>query len=113
MAAVVGTGVGLLAMAAPRQLVRLFGGDPDEVGGFASLGWRLFAARNLVIAPAAFLGSTAARDAVLAIQAPDQLVFAHGLLSGSIPRRSSLLAMAASGAVVALCLAARRADPQR
>ena len=100
VAAAVGIAVGLAAATAPGALSRAYGLGPLSGGG--ALGWRLFAGRNLLLAGAALQGRPWARQAVLALQLPDQLAFGHGLATGSLPRRSALLAMATSGAVVAL-----------
>lgn len=100
----VAAGLGLLvgagAAVAPGALARAYGLGP--LGGGGALGWRLFAGRNLLLAAAALQGRPWARQAVLALQLPDQAAFAHGLATGALPRRSALLAMATSAAVAAL-----------
>ena len=101
--------VGLAAAASPRGLLRIYGVNPDEVTGAGALGWRLFAARNIVVAGAALHGSRTARDVILAVQAPDQLVFLHAYRTRSVPRSTSLAAIATSGAIVAAGLVARHA----
>ncbi len=62
-------------MVRPDLLVRAYGMDPGEMNGVSSFGWRLFAARNLVLGGAAIAGAPWARDITLLVQAPDQLVF--------------------------------------
>lgn len=103
----IGIAVGLGAALAPRTLLRLYGVDPDEMTGAGVFGWRLFAGRNLVLGCAGVAGVRSARDAILVIQAADQLVFLHAYRTRSIPRATAALAMATSGVVVLADLAAR------
>jgi len=110
IAATLALAVGVGAALSPRTLLRIYGVDPDEMTEAGAFGWRLFAARNLVIGGAAFAGSESARNAMLAVQAPDQLVFLHAYRARALPRASAIAAMATSGAVIALGLAARRRD---
>lgn len=101
--------VGAGALATPSKLVALYGADPAQMTGIGAFGWRLFAIRNLMVGGLAARDPDAWRTFILATQLPDQLVFAHAFRTRSIPRPTAALAMASSGAVVALCLAARRA----
>ena len=100
--------VGIGAALAPARLLQVYGVDPDEMGGPGALGWRLFAVRNLAVGLAAMGGNRTARDMILPVQAADQLVFAHAYRSAAVPRAAALGAMATSGVIVALELAARR-----
>ena len=100
--------VGLGAIVAPRRLARLYGLDHRDMTGPGDLGWRLFGARNLVVGSLGLGGSQLMRDVTLAVQVPDQLVFAHAYRTRSIPRTTSVMAMLTSGAVIATGLAARR-----
>lgn len=100
--------IGLGAVAAPDRLVQLYGVDRSEMTGIGAFGWRLFGVRNIVIGAAAVAGHPLARDVTLAIQAPDQAVFAHAFATRSIPRPTAVLAMASSAAVAALAYRARR-----
>ena len=100
--------VGVGATLAPRHLARLYGMDHREMTGPGDLGWRLFGARNLVVGAVGLRGSQLMRDVTLAVQVPDQLVFAHAYRTRSIPRATSVMAMLTSGAVIATGLLARR-----
>ena len=105
----VGAGAGAIGVAAvlsPTLLGRVFGLTEPATGGGA-LAWRLFGVRTALIGVAAVRGSAQARRAVLPVQAADQLVFLHALVTGSVPRRTALMAMATSGALIAGCLVAR------
>ena len=101
--------VGIGALVAPRKLLGVYGVAPGEVGGAGELGWRLFAVRNLFVGGAALGGNPTARAMVLPVQAADQALFLHALRTGSVPARAAIGAMATSGVIVALELAARRA----
>ncbi len=105
----IGVAVGLGALVAPARLLRLYGVNPNELGGAGELGWRLFAVRNLFVGGAALGGNHTARAMVLPVQAADQALFVHALRTGSVPARAGIGAMATSGVIVALELAARRA----
>lgn len=98
---------------APGQLSRFYGMPDDEMTGTAAFGWRLFAVRNLVVGGAALGGSVPARQAILPVQLLDQVVFLHALATKSVPRRPALLAMATSGVIIAMCLAASAQDQQQ
>ncbi len=105
----IGWSIGAFAALAPRAFLRVYGMRDRDITGTAEFGWRLFGVRNLVISTAALRGDASARAAFLPVQIADQAVFAHALVTGSVPRRSALLAMGTSGAIIALDVAARRA----
>jgi len=105
--AVLALAVGIGFAVAPTRLGRLFGLPPGAMTGAATLGWQLFAVRNLVVGGAALRGSDAARRAILPVQLLDQAVFVHAGVTRSVPRPTALLAMATSGLIIAICLAAR------
>lgn len=98
--------VGVAAVLSPTLLGRVFGLTEPTTGG-GSLAWRLFGVRTALIGVATVRGSAQARRAVLPVQAADQLVFLHALPTGSVPRRTALMAMATSGALITGCLAGR------
>ena len=100
--------VGIGALLSPRALLRLYGVRADELAGAGEMGWRLFAARQLLIAAAALSGNQRARDSVLLLQAPDLVIFAHSYRSRSVPRKASVLAIATAATVAALSALARR-----
>lgn len=102
--------IGIGALLFPRTLLRIYGVDPSELGGAGALGWRLFAVRHLVIAGAALSGHRQARDVVLAVQLPDIAIFARCYATRSIPRRTSVLALASAGSVALLSAIARSQD---
>lgn len=102
--------VGIGFAAAPARLSRLYGLPADGMTGTAALGWRLFAARNLVVGAASLQGSAAARQALLPVQVLDQAVFLHALITRSVPPRAALLAMATSGGLIATSVAASRLE---
>lgn len=99
--------IGIGALFAPRLLLRVYGVPPDELTGIGEMGWRLFAVRQIWIAAAAFAGDARARDAMLAIQAPDLIIFAGTYRRRSIPRATSVLALLSAGAVATLSALAR------
>jgi len=102
--------VGVAATASPRRLLRVFGIARPEVTGAAALGWRLFGVRTAAIGAAALRGDGRAQAAILPIQVADQAVFAHALRSRAVPPRAAVMAMATSGVLIALDVAARRAE---
>ena len=102
--------IGVGALLFPRALLRIYGVDPAELTGAGALGWRLFAVRHLVIAGAALSGQRQARDVVLAVQLPDIAIFAHSYATRSLPRRTSLMALASATAVALLSATARAQD---
>lgn len=102
--------IGLGFALAPRRLARLYGLPAGELSGTSDFVWRLFAARNLVVGGAALTRSAAARRAFLPVQAVDQVIFLHAFVTGGVPRRTAVTAMATSAAIIAACLAAIRAD---
>ena len=99
--------IGIGALLFPRALLRTYGVDPTELTGAGALGWRLFAVRHLVIAGAALSGHRQARDVVLAVQLPDIAIFAHSYATRSLPRRTSVMALASAGSVALLSAIAR------
>jgi hypothetical protein len=98
----VGILVGLSFVFAPRLVFRLFGMNPGELTNGAKFGWRLFAARNLVIGTAVASGSRGGQQLVVPIQAVDQAVFWVSWKRGEIPLRTALMSAATSGLVIAL-----------
>jgi hypothetical protein len=96
------------SLAAPQQLVRLYGVDPREMTGIGAFGWRLFAMRNVALGVRALRGDEAAISLFGPIQLLDQAVFAHAYRTRSIPRPAAVGAMLTSGAIIALDLARRR-----
>jgi hypothetical protein len=102
--------IGIGALLFPRTLLRIYGVDASELSGAGALGWRLFAVRHLVVAGAALSGHRQARDVVLAVQLPDIAIFAHCYATRSIPRRTSILALASAGSVALLSAIARTRD---
>ena len=104
----IGAAVAMASVASPRRFLRLFGIPGHEVSGAAALGWRLFAVRTAYISRLALGGNETARAAFLPIQVLDQAVFLHAFATRSVPRRASLMAAAASGAIIALEAARRR-----
>ncbi len=110
LASGIAIGVGLGAVLSPARLLGLYGIEPDELGGAGDVGWRLMAIRTLAVGGAAMGGSPLARDLLIGVQAPDQLAFAHGAVTGTISPRAAALASATSAGIVALCLEARRRD---
>ena len=99
--------IGIGALFAPKALVRLYGADPDQMTGVGAMGWRLFAIRQLWTAGFALWGDQRARDAILIIQPPDLIVFAHCYRTRSIPRVTSVMAMISAGTVALLSALAR------
>lgn len=106
---VIATCVGLAAAASPRHLLRVYGIPSNEITDAGTLGWRLFAARNLVIGVGVFAGNPDARRVALGVQALDQVAFFAALRSDRIPSPTAVAAMVTSGAIVALGMRARRA----
>lgn len=104
--AVLALAVGAAATASPVTLLRPFG--LRDVDGAAALGWRLFGVRTAGIAAASLRGSRTAQAAFLPVQLADQAVFAHALRTGAVPPRAAIMAMATSGVIIALDVAARR-----
>lgn len=102
--------VGVGSALAPGRMSRVFGMPADGMTGTAAFGWRLFAVRNLVVGGAALAGSVSARRSILPVQLFDQMVFLHALATKSVPRRSALLAMATSAAIIATSVVASRQD---
>lgn len=94
---------------APAPFLRLFGIAPDQVTGAAAFGWRLFAMRNVYVGVQALRGNATAEAAFLPIQVLDQAVFWQAFATRSVPRRASVMAAAASGVIIALDVARRRA----
>lgn len=94
--------VGVPAALAPSLLVRAYGLPAAGGTGGGALGWRMFGVRTAVIGAAVRQGDPSARAAVLPVQLLDQVVLAHALVTGSVPRRTALLAMATSAALIAL-----------
>ncbi|UJA20748.1 hypothetical protein HJD18_11370 [Thermoleophilia bacterium SCSIO 60948] len=109
----IATGVGIAAAISPRHLLRAYGVDAAEVTGSATLGWRLFAARNLVIGPRVFQGDADARRTAIAVQALDQAAFLAALRNRDVPAPTAIAAMATSGAIIALGLLGRDGESAR
>jgi len=70
----------------------------------------MFGVRTVTIGAAVLVGSAPARQTVIPVQIFDQIVFLQALLTRSVPRQSALMAMATSGAIIALSLAASRLE---
>lgn len=104
----IGGAVGGVALVAPDLLLRTFGVAGGDLTPAGRLGWRLFAARNIYLTVQATRGGQGAEDAFGPIQALDQAIFWHALYKRDLPRRTSVLAIAASSAIVALDLVRRR-----
>ena len=102
VAGALATTVGAAALLAPTALVRAYGLHPSAGSGGSALGWRLFGVRTAVIGAAVLRDDPSARASVLPVQLADQLVFGHALLTGAVPRRTALAAMATSAALIAL-----------
>lgn len=97
----IGGGVGLAAAVSPDLLLRAFGATESLTPG-GRLGWRLFAARNIYLTARALQGDRSAEDAYAPLQALDQLAFWAAVAERGLPRRTTSLAIAASGAIVVL-----------
>jgi len=104
VAGTLATTIGAAALVAPGALARAYGLPESAGSGGAALGWRLFGVRTAVIGAAVLRGDASARAAVLPVQLADQVVFGHALLTGAVPRRTALAAMATSAGLIALCL---------
>jgi len=102
--------VGVGSVIAPRALSRLYGMPADGMTGTAALGWKMFGVRTVTIGAAALVGSAPVRQLVIPVQIFDQIVFFQALLTRSVPRKSAIMAMATSGAIIALSLAASRLE---
>lgn len=113
MLAIGGT-VGVAALVSPTTLQRLFAVPAEDIRGPGQLGWRLFGARNVYLTWRALGGHPDGLAAYGPLQALDQAVFWDAFARRSVPRVTSSLAIAASGAIVALDVrrraAARSAD---
>ena len=96
------TTIGTAAVVAPTALARAYGLPASAGSGGAGLAWRLFGVRTAVIGAAVLRGDASARAAVLPVQLADQVVFGHALLTGAVPRRTALAAMATSAGLIAL-----------
>jgi hypothetical protein len=107
----IGLAVATGAALSPRALVRAYRIPAREMTGAGAFGWRMFAVRTGYLAVQAIRGDASARAAFLPIQVLDQLVFAHAFRTRSIPRPAAVAAMLTSGAIVALDLQRRSAQP--
>lgn len=99
--------VSVASLAAPGRLLRLFGVPADELTGATSLGWRLFGVRTGWVVVQSLRGDASATAAYLPLQVADQFVFWQAFATRSVPRRTSVLAAATSGVLVALDLRRR------
>jgi hypothetical protein len=105
----IGLAVGTAATVSPRTTLRLFGISADAVTAQRrSAGGCSVYERPSSRAPRS--GATIGSQSVSARAGADQAVFLHAHRSKSVPRRASLMAIATSGAIVALDLLARRAE---
>lgn len=104
----IGGAVGLAAAVSPDLLLRGFGVPAGSLTPAGRLGWRLFAARNLYLTTRAAQGDPAAADAFGPLQALDQVAFWAAFARADLPRRTSGLAILASGSIVALDQVRRR-----
>ena len=91
--------IGIGALISPRTLVRLYGADPGGITGIGSLGWKLFAIRNIGTSCLALTGSRDARALIVALQVPDFILFASCWRDRSIPRLTSGMAMCSAAFV--------------
>lgn len=105
-----GGSVGIAAALAPTFLQRSFGIAADDVTGSNKVGWRLFATRNLYLTARAMKGDPTAIQAFGHLQSLDQVVFWHAFAKRSVPRRTAVLAAAASAAIVGLDIHRRTAS---
>lgn len=106
--AAIGAGVSVASAVAPARFLRAFGVPREDVTGAATLGWRLFAVRTAYLSALAWKGDATATDAFCPVQVLDQAVFWHAFSTRSVPRRTSVLAAATSGVIVALDVQRRR-----
>ncbi len=102
LAAGISVDVGILTTLTPTFAMRLYQVPEEQATGAARFGLRLFGVRNVMIGGAALAGNEQAKTAVLAMQVPDQLIMWHALLAGYIPRKTALLALMTSTAVLSL-----------
>ena len=107
--AAIGGTVALSSAVAPRMFFAAFGLPADQATGGAILGWRLMAARTGAISLLAAGGNVTARDLFLPIQIADQTAWWWGHMRGDLPTRTTLMATAASGAIICVDLMRRRA----
>ncbi len=100
--AVIGGTVSIASTVAPRTFFAVFGLPREQATAGAVLGWRLMAVRTAAVSALAASGNTTARDLVLPIQLADQTTWWWGHHRGELPLRTTLMAAAASGAIIAL-----------
>jgi len=105
--AAVGLAVGLGAVLSPKAVVRAYGIPASGMTGAGAFGWRLFGVRTAILSARALGGDEAAEETFLPVQILDQLVFLHAYRTRAIPRSAAVLAMATSGAIIALDLVRR------
>lgn len=105
--AAIGATVSVSSTVAPRTFFRLFGLPAEQATPGAVLGWRLMAVRTAAISALAARGNETARDLFLPVQLADQAAWWTAYARGDLPRRTTVMAAAASGAIIALDLARR------
>ncbi len=97
--------IGAASLVSPGHFAELYGMRRD-MDGEAAFAWRIFAVRQLMLGTGNVVGDASTRRANLAIQGLDVGLFASTLHSGSVPRRTSVMALAtAMGAGTASALA--------
>ncbi|WP_146175354.1 hypothetical protein [Paraconexibacter algicola] len=100
--AAIGGSVSVSSTLAPRLFFRVFGLPTEQATPGAVLGWRLMAARTAAISALAARGNATARDLFLPVQVLDKAAWWWAYSRGELPRRTTLMAAAASGAIIGL-----------
>jgi hypothetical protein len=107
---------GVLALAVPRKLVRMFGVDPDR-NGTAVYALRLFGIRTIVLGVQLLTSKGEPLEEAIkfspVIHASDTTAAVVAGLRGDLPGRASLIATAISTINTGLALLARRSLSQR
>ncbi|HYF24292.1 MAG TPA: hypothetical protein VD931_00995 [Baekduia sp.] len=98
--------IGLLALLSPSALAGIFGMNRD-MDGDSRFAWRLFAIRQMLLGTGNAMRDESTEKANLAIQALDLGLFGQALRSGSVPRRTAIMALGTAGSVTAGSLLAR------
>ena len=102
--------IGTASLVSPGHFAALYGMRKD-MDGEAAFAWRIFAIRQLMLGTGNVANDASTRKANLAIQALDMGLFAATLQTGSVSRRTSLMALAtATGAGTASALAYRELE---
>ncbi len=95
------------ALIAPRKLAASFGIPPGQLTGDAVLAIRLFAIRQLLLGAGDAVRDPSTTRANLVVQSLDIALFVSTLRSGSIPRKTSLMALTTAIGVTAASIASR------